>query len=111
MYISVDLEGKDKRLIFNLRGPQGYLGEDKSKINSILNEMHIWGFNVTREYLYLTGADSNYGQTLLSRIPIAGAAEQSLWVMVILFCINWNKFQIRFMLYYFPAWLRALITM
>lgn len=76
MYISVDLEGKDKRLIFNLRGPKGNLGEDKSKINSILDEMHIWEFNVTREYLYLTGVSYNSGQTLLSRIPITGAAEK-----------------------------------
>ncbi|MDO0823873.1 DUF5050 domain-containing protein [Desulfosporosinus nitroreducens] len=76
MYISVDLEGKDKRLIFNLRGPKGNLGEDKSKINSIFDEMHIQRFNVTREYLYLTGAGYNSGQIWLSRIPIAGAAEE-----------------------------------
>lgn len=76
MYISVDLEGKDKRLIFNLKGPIGYQGEDKSKLNSILDEMHIWEFNVTGEYLYLTGVAYNSGSILLSRIPIAGAVEE-----------------------------------
>lgn len=76
MYLSVDLEGKDKRLIINLRGPIGSLGEDVSKINCVLDEMYIRGFNVTREYLYLTGASYNSGQIMLSRIPIAGAAEE-----------------------------------
>ncbi len=76
MYISLDLKGKDKRLIFNLRGLKGYLGEDKSKINSVLDEMHIREFSVTREYLYLTGVAYNSGQIWLSRIPIAGTAEE-----------------------------------
>jgi hypothetical protein len=72
MYASVDLQGKDKRFIFTYRSPVDTLG---SAVNGTMDTMSIYRFNVTRDYLFLTGPSYYIGEILTTRIPIAGKAE------------------------------------
>ncbi|MCB8818093.1 DUF5050 domain-containing protein [Desulfosporosinus shakirovi] len=71
-YVSVDLQGKDKRLIFTYRSP---IDTNGSTVNGTMDDMTIYNFNVTRDYLFLTGASYYHGEILTTRLPIAGDAE------------------------------------
>lgn len=72
VYSSLDLLGKDKRLIFIYRGP-GYA--PPSSVNGTMDVVYMYRFNVTRDYLFLTGASYYMGEVLTTRVPIAGDAE------------------------------------
>jgi len=72
-YASVDLQGKDKRLIFTYRSPVDTNG---LAVNGTMDNMTIYNFNVTRDYLFLTGASYYLGEILTTRIPITGRAEE-----------------------------------
>lgn len=72
MYTSVDLEGGDKRHIFTYRSPEG----PDDSFNGVIDGMHIIGFNVTRDYLFIGGYSYYHGEFLTTRVPIAGDAER-----------------------------------
>lgn len=73
MYVSVDLQGKDRHLIFTYRSP---IGTKEFSVNGAMDGMTIDNFNVTRDYLFLTGCSAYLGEILTTRIPIAGKAEE-----------------------------------
>ncbi|MGE5630982.1 MAG: DUF5050 domain-containing protein [Caulobacteraceae bacterium] len=71
IYASVNLEGGDKWHIFTYRSPGG----PEDPFNSVMDGMHIIGFNVTQEYLFIGGYSSYNGEFLTTRVLIAGDAE------------------------------------
>lgn len=73
MYVSVDLQGKGRQLIFTYRSP---IGTKESFVNGAMDGMAIKYFNVTQNYLFLTGRSAYLGEILTTRIPIAGKAEK-----------------------------------
>jgi hypothetical protein len=71
IYSSVNLNGEDKRLIFNYRSPLS----NESSANGTIDTMNMFGFDVTQDYLFLSGASCYHGEILTTRIPIAGNAQ------------------------------------
>lgn len=72
IYTSINLYGKDKRYIFTYHSPVTTPG---AEINGALENMNIHDFDITRNYLILTGSSYYIGEILTTRIPIAGEAE------------------------------------
>jgi len=70
-YLSLNLEGKDRKLLFAYQGPEG----DNPDLNGVLEKMSIFGFNVAGDYLFHTGSSFYLSEILTTRIPIGGTAE------------------------------------
>jgi hypothetical protein len=71
IYTSMNLDGTDKRLIFTYHSPVDTQG---STVNGALDKMNIHAFDITQDYLVLTGSSYYIGEILTTRIPIAGEA-------------------------------------
>jgi hypothetical protein len=66
---SVNLAGKERQTIYNYRPPE-------KDFNGVIEYLKLITFNVTEKHLFLDGYSFFSGAHLITRIPIAGEADQ-----------------------------------